>query len=110
LRLLPDVFAPETGAKYIRKQPEGFVSHPLGTFEPMAKAHTTFRCTTCGSTAPRWVGRCPSCGEWSSLVAEVTRPLPAAVFGVDPVPPEEGLREPVPIGQVAGAAWQPVPT
>lgn len=27
---------------------------------------STFRCTECGHVAPRWFGRCPECGGWSS--------------------------------------------
>jgi DNA repair protein RadA/Sms len=32
---------------------------------------TTFACTECGSSTPRWVGRCPSCGAWNTLIEEV---------------------------------------
>jgi len=28
---------------------------------------TAFRCTQCGYTQPRWLGRCPDCGEWNTL-------------------------------------------
>lgn len=28
---------------------------------------TAFRCTGCGYTQPRWLGRCPDCGEWNTL-------------------------------------------
>lgn len=28
---------------------------------------TAFRCTACGYTQPRWLGRCPDCGEWNTL-------------------------------------------
>jgi DNA repair protein RadA/Sms len=31
---------------------------------------TTFVCQNCGSTSPRWVGKCPSCGEWNTLTEE----------------------------------------
>ncbi len=30
-----------------------------------------FACTECGAQSPRWLGRCPSCGGWSTLVEEV---------------------------------------
>ena len=26
-----------------------------------------FRCAACGYTQPRWLGRCPACGEWNSF-------------------------------------------
>ena len=28
---------------------------------------TAFRCSGCGYTQPRWLGRCPDCGEWNTL-------------------------------------------
>ncbi len=28
---------------------------------------TMFKCSSCGYTQPRWLGRCPECGEWNSL-------------------------------------------
>jgi DNA repair protein RadA/Sms len=37
----------------------------------MAKSKTIFVCQACGVTSPKWVGRCPSCGEWNSYVEEV---------------------------------------
>ncbi len=32
---------------------------------------TTFSCTNCGANAAKWIGRCPSCGEWNTYVEEV---------------------------------------
>ena len=40
----------------------------------MPKAYTKFVCSTCGYETPKWMGRCPDCGEWNSLVEEVVRP------------------------------------
>ncbi len=37
----------------------------------MAKVTSQFTCQACGAMAARWVGRCTSCGTWSSLVEEV---------------------------------------
>lgn len=37
----------------------------------MAKAKTAYFCQECGYNSPKWVGRCPSCGEWNTLVQEV---------------------------------------
>lgn len=33
----------------------------------MSKTRTTFLCRACGSAQPRWTGKCPDCGEWSTL-------------------------------------------
>lgn len=37
----------------------------------MAKDKTTFTCTECGGTSPRWLGKCPSCGAWNTLIEQV---------------------------------------
>ncbi|OUY08196.1 DNA repair protein RadA [Acinetobacter populi] len=34
----------------------------------MSKAKTVYRCEHCGTDHPKWVGQCPDCGEWNSLV------------------------------------------
>src|SRR5215469_1757437 len=33
-----------------------------------SKTKVQFSCTSCGESTPRWEGKCPSCGEWNSLV------------------------------------------
>ena len=37
----------------------------------MAKAKTTYYCQRCGANSPKWVGKCPSCGEWNTFVEEI---------------------------------------
>ena len=37
----------------------------------MAKKKTAFFCQNCGAQSPKWLGKCPSCGEWNTLVEEV---------------------------------------
>lgn len=37
----------------------------------MAKVKTKFVCTECGSESPKWMGKCPECGQWNTLVEEV---------------------------------------
>lgn len=37
----------------------------------MAKVRTSFFCQNCGTNSPKWVGKCPSCGEWNTYVEEV---------------------------------------
>lgn len=34
----------------------------------MARAITKFICQQCGAESPKWMGRCPNCGEWNSMV------------------------------------------
>ena len=39
----------------------------------MAKAKTQFTCQHCGATYPKWTGKCENCGEWNSLVEQITQ-------------------------------------
>jgi DNA repair protein RadA/Sms len=44
------------------------------------KTHPVHVCRECGTTSPRWVGRCAGCGEWNSLDEQrVTSARPAPV-------------------------------
>src|ERR1700761_6395523 len=36
----------------------------------MARPSTIHVCSECGHTEPRWMGQCPGCGEWNTLVEE----------------------------------------
>jgi DNA repair protein RadA/Sms len=36
----------------------------------MTRARTVFVCQACGFESSKWLGRCPECGEWNSLVEE----------------------------------------
>src|SRR4029450_11381877 len=64
---------------------------------------TTYACTECGAAGPRWVGRCPTCGAWNSLVEEVVeRPGPARPSGPGAAPG--------PITAVAAQTGAPRPT
>ncbi|MGB8658224.1 MAG: DNA repair protein RadA [Candidatus Zixiibacteriota bacterium] len=35
-----------------------------------SKIKTVFLCQSCGHKSPRWLGKCPDCGEWNSMVEE----------------------------------------
>lgn len=48
----------------------------------MSKAKTLYFCSECGYHSPKWIGRCPGCNSWNTLVEEViggtskTSPVP----------------------------------
>ncbi|HTP01994.1 MAG TPA: DNA repair protein RadA, partial [Anaerolineales bacterium] len=67
----------------------------------MPKTHTRYVCQECGRVSASYMGKCPQCGAFSSMVEEVVRdePItksPAAVRGLS------GRSQPRPIGQVDG--------
>jgi len=44
----------------------------------MAKEKSIFTCSDCGGTSPKWLGKCPSCGAWNTLVEGVAEPAGGA--------------------------------
>lgn len=36
----------------------------------MAKTKTVYFCSNCGNESPKWLGKCPNCGEWNTYVEE----------------------------------------
>lgn len=47
-----------------------------------AKYKTVWMCNSCGAESPRWEGRCPSCGQWNTMVEEK---VPATLRSPSPV-------------------------
>jgi DNA repair protein RadA/Sms len=39
----------------------------------MAKAKTQFVCQNCGAVHSKWAGRCDNCGEWNTLVEQISQ-------------------------------------
>ncbi|NJN34537.1 MAG: AAA family ATPase, partial [Saprospiraceae bacterium] len=37
----------------------------------MSAIKKIFICSSCGVTSPKWIGKCPSCGEWNTYAEEV---------------------------------------
>ena len=42
----------------------------------MAKLKTVYTCTQCGENSLRWMGKCPSCGAWNTMVEDVVAAEP----------------------------------
>lgn len=41
----------------------------------MAKIKINYVCTECGGMQPKWMGKCPECGSWNTLVENVEQPI-----------------------------------
>ncbi|HLP03932.1 MAG TPA: DNA repair protein RadA [Paludibacter sp.] len=37
----------------------------------MAKTKSVYVCQNCGADSPKWIGKCPACGEWNTYVEEI---------------------------------------
>jgi len=70
----------------------------------MAKARAVYACNECGAQSPKWVGQCPGCGAWNTLVeAVIAAPVrslrgvqstAATVRDLESISPEKMLRLP----------------
>lgn len=69
----------------------------------MAKTHTRFVCQECGRTSASYMGKCPQCGAFNSMIEELIRDEPAAAKGTS-VRGLTGRSQPLPIGDVGGSA------
>jgi DNA repair protein RadA/Sms len=55
------------------------------------KDKTVFICQSCGARAPKWMGRCSTCGEWNSLVEEIEEDAQTGAGGITYAPSEPVL-------------------
>jgi DNA repair protein RadA/Sms len=73
----------------------------------LARARSVYVCTECGTQQPRWLGRCPGCGAWQSLVEE---PIGAGAAGAGPLdlldapPARPGDGGAIPLSEVSADA------
>ena len=44
----------------------------------MAKSRSVYVCSECGAQSPQWLGKCPGCGKFGTLVEELAEAAPAA--------------------------------
>ena len=55
----------------------------------MAKVKTKWVCQNCGYETPKYIGKCPDCGNWGTLVEEVevktNTPVQSVVIDDSPV-------------------------
>lgn len=62
----------------------------------MAKTKTVYVCSHCGADSPKWLGKCPNCGEWNTYVEEVVaKEVPSAKRPVSSGLSERGQARPV---------------
>ncbi len=62
----------------------------------MTKLKAIYRCGECGGSSPKWLGRCPTCSEWNTLVEELELPERMSDVTLSPLVPSR----PIPIGDV----------
>ena len=64
----------------------------------MAKSKSVYICSECGAQSPQWLGRCPSCGKFGTLVEEIAE---APVLQKQPQRERSAsAKRPVPLSEV----------
>ncbi len=66
-----------------------------------------FVCQECGHQAPKWLGRCPECGQWNTFVEEM--PAPPIAEGRR-LGPRLTTAAPLPLSSVQAAAQPRIPS
>ena len=61
----------------------------------MAKTKTVYVCSNCGADSPKWVGKCPNCGEWNTYVEEIVATKEPSAKRIIPGITETGKVRPV---------------
>ena len=56
----------------------------------MAKEKTAYVCSSCGYDTPKWIGKCPACGEWNTFV-EVKLGKKKTITGISSASPQFSL-------------------
>jgi DNA repair protein RadA/Sms len=74
----------------------------------VAKTRTSYECDVCGHQPAKWVGRCPECGEWGSVIERA--PAAASGNGGRSVPVRSPLQPAQPIATYSVAPAQARPT
>src|SRR3990172_4711205 len=69
----------------------------------MAKTHTRFVCQECGRAAASYMGKCPQCGSFNSMVEEIVHEEPLTK-GAGNLRGLSGRSQPHPISEVGGDA------
>ncbi len=58
----------------------------------MAKTKTVYVCSTCGADSPKWIGKCPGCGDWNTYVEEIIAKEPSAKRSIPGITDREKVR------------------
>ncbi len=58
----------------------------------MARAHTQYICQQCGYKSPSYLGKCPNCGTWNSLVETIEKESRSPSWGKNKRERKDGVK------------------
>jgi len=62
----------------------------------MPKLKTVYACQQCGASSPKWMGRCPDCGEWNTYIEETVEKTKSGASNI-----VKTISEPKPLSDIA---------
>jgi len=65
----------------------------------MPKTKIAFFCQNCGAQYPKWIGQCPSCKQWNTVVEEVVQKEEKSSWKVSQ-PKQNRTAKPLPVNQI----------
>jgi DNA repair protein RadA/Sms len=75
----------------------------------MTKPYSRYVCQECGRVAAAFMGRCPQCGSYNSMIEEIVQDEPPAAYRASPSRGLTGRSAPRAIGQVSGDEEDRIP-
>ncbi len=76
-------------------------------YEIMAKIKVAFFCNECGYESPKWVGQCPACKNWDTIVEEVVNKKSTNKAGLAGL---TGMREPEKLSDISSKEEERIKT
>jgi DNA repair protein RadA/Sms len=59
----------------------------------LAKLKSKYVCMECGYETPKWMGKCPECNKWNTLVEEVTEKVITSGIPKSPLSKPEKIQD-----------------
>lgn len=76
----------------------------------MAKSKSAYFCQSCGYESAKWLGKCPSCGEWNTLVEELVEKPNVKVPSWKTSSVAQRVSKPAKIDQIRSVKEDRIPT
>lgn len=76
----------------------------------MAKSKSAYFCQSCGYESAKWLGKCPSCGQWNTLVEELVEKTSAKVPSWKTAGVAQRVNKPSKIEEIHSTKEERIPT
>jgi DNA repair protein RadA/Sms len=75
----------------------------------MSKVKIRYVCQNCGSTQAKWMGKCPDCGEWNTLIEKQVIETPPSAQRARSVMPIDGGAVPMSLPEISSDGFDRIP-